>query len=58
MVRDGDKGIPGSVEGAFESFEKRLFTVYEHGRPLKIWSIFICRGFSKTGIKAVKTLTY
>jgi undecaprenyl-diphosphatase len=56
MVRDGDKGVPEAVEGAFESIERRLFTVNENDRPLKTWSIFICRGFK--GLKAVKSLTY
>jgi undecaprenyl-diphosphatase len=56
MVREGDKGVPETAKEAFEGFEKRLFTVYEHGRPLKTWSIFVCRGFK--GLPAVKALTY
>ncbi|MBI5211867.1 MAG: glycosyltransferase family 39 protein [Nitrospirae bacterium] len=56
FVTIGDISMPAELAGAFERFERKLFQVYDRGRLLREYSIFICYNFK--GLKSVKPETY
>lgn len=56
FVTIGDISMPAELADAFERFERKLFQVYDRGRLLREYSIFICYNFK--GLKSVKPETY
>ncbi|HTR45724.1 MAG TPA: glycosyltransferase family 39 protein [Thermodesulfovibrionales bacterium] len=45
FVTIGDTELDPKIRDAFQGYEKRLLKVYEKGRPLREYSIFVCRDF-------------
>ncbi len=56
FVRIDDTRLPEKVADAFTRTDKRLFTVYEKNKKIRVYSIFLCYGFK--GIKEEKPGTY
>ena len=55
FVQSGNRDIPPVVARAFDHFTKNLFKVYEHGRILREYSIFICYNFKNLKIPKPET---
>jgi undecaprenyl-diphosphatase len=56
FVRIGNTDMPLQVADSFERYEKKILQVYDRGRLLREYSIFICYNFK--GLKIVKPQTY
>lgn len=55
FVKFGNEDMPPTVAEAFDHFEKKIFRVYEHGRILREYSIFICYNFKNLKIEKPET---
>ncbi len=56
FVKSGQADMPPAVAQAFDHFDKKIFSVYEHGSILREYSIFICYNF--TNLKNEKPETF
>ncbi|MGO9016040.1 MAG: glycosyltransferase family 39 protein [Dissulfurispiraceae bacterium] len=55
FVQSGNRDMPPVVARAFDHYSKNLFSVYEHGRILRQYSIFICYNFKNLKIPKPET---
>ncbi len=55
FVQSGNRDMPPVVASAFDHFTKNLFNVYENGRILRQYSIFICYNFKNLKIPKPET---
>ncbi|MGD0281343.1 MAG: glycosyltransferase family 39 protein [Dissulfurispiraceae bacterium] len=55
FVKSGLADMPPTVAQAFDHFDKKIFSVYEHGSILREYSIFICYNFTNLKIEKPET---
>ncbi|MBF0560110.1 MAG: glycosyltransferase family 39 protein [Nitrospirae bacterium] len=55
FVKYGNEEMPPIVAQAYDHYEKKIFRVFEHGRVLREYSIFICYNFRDLKITKPET---